>query len=156
MAAWTPAVDESFVTPVTAALAFGGPRRLVVRHLRGAAASCPDSVRLCSQGDAGCVAVCTEARVGDLAARHVVSFAAFIGRPHRDAESGFRRPRQRLLGLPREVQGLIRVFTYMRNSRLNLNEEDGLFSLPGVIRDDLRPFDLLDGTSLHNRTRITR
>jgi hypothetical protein len=44
----------------------------------------------------------------------------------------------------------------MRNSRLNLEDEDGLFSLPGVIRDDLRPFDPLDGTALQNRTRITR
>ena len=47
-------------------------------------------------------------------------------------------------------------YTYMRNSRLNLEDEDGLFSLPGVIRDDLRSFDPLDGTALHNRTRITR
>ena len=45
---------------------------------------------------------------------------------------------------------------YMRNSRLNLHDEDGLFSLPGVIRDDLRAVDPLDGTALHNRTRITR
>jgi hypothetical protein len=43
----------------------------------------------------------------------------------------------------------------MRNSRLNLYDEDGLFSVPGVIRDDLRRFDPLDGTALHNRTRIT-
>ena len=50
---------------------------------------------------------------------------------------------------------LIGVFTYMRNSRLNLYDEDGLFSLPGVIRDDLRPFDPLDGTALQNLTRIT-
>jgi hypothetical protein len=50
---------------------------------------------------------------------------------------------------------LIGVFTYMRDSRLNLYDEDGLFGLPGVIRDDLRPFDPLDGTALHNRTRIT-
>jgi hypothetical protein len=47
-------------------------------------------------------------------------------------------------------------YTYMRNSRLNLEDEDGLFSQPGVIRDDLRPFDPLDGTALQNRTRITR
>ena len=47
-------------------------------------------------------------------------------------------------------------YAYMRNSRLNLEDEDGLFSLPGVIRDDLRAFDPLDGTALHNRTRITR
>ena len=51
---------------------------------------------------------------------------------------------------------LISHYNYMRNSRLNLNDEDGLFSLPGVIRDDLRPFDPLDGTALQNRTRITR
>ena len=50
---------------------------------------------------------------------------------------------------------LIRVFTYMRNTRLNLTDEDGLFSLPGVIRDDLRLSDPLDGTALHNQTRIT-
>ena len=47
-------------------------------------------------------------------------------------------------------------YVYMRNSRLNLDDEDGLFNLPGVIRDDLRPFDPFDGTALHNRTRITR
>jgi hypothetical protein len=46
--------------------------------------------------------------------------------------------------------------TYMRNSRLNLEDEDGLLSQPGVIRDDLRLFDPLDGTALQNRTRITR
>jgi hypothetical protein len=47
-------------------------------------------------------------------------------------------------------------YTYMRNSRLNLEDEDGLLGLPGVIRDDLRPFDPLDGTALQNRTRVTR
>ena len=52
--------------------------------------------------------------------------------------------------------GLISHYSYMRNSRLNLRDEDGLFSLPGVIRDDLRPLDSFDGTALHNRTRITR
>ena len=51
---------------------------------------------------------------------------------------------------------LISHYVYMRNSRLNFEDEDGLFSLPGVIRDDLRPFDPLNGTALHNRTRITR
>ena len=51
---------------------------------------------------------------------------------------------------------LILHYTYMRNSRLNLKDDDGLFSLPGVIRDDLRPFDPLDGTPLQNRTRISR
>jgi hypothetical protein len=50
---------------------------------------------------------------------------------------------------------LVGVFTYMRNSHLNLHDEDGLFSLPGVIRDDLRPLDPLDGTALQNQTRIT-
>ena len=50
---------------------------------------------------------------------------------------------------------LIRHYTYMRNSFLNLKDEDGLFSLPGVIRDDLRPLDPVDGTTLHNRTRIS-
>ncbi|MEP6884863.1 MAG: hypothetical protein ABJC66_08945, partial [Gammaproteobacteria bacterium] len=52
--------------------------------------------------------------------------------------------------------GLILHYTYMWNSRLNIQDDDGLFSLPGVIRDDLRPFDPLDGTALQNRTRITR
>ena len=52
--------------------------------------------------------------------------------------------------------GLISHYSYMRNSHLNLRDEDGLFSLPGVIRDDLRSTDPLDGTALHNRTRITR
>jgi len=47
-------------------------------------------------------------------------------------------------------------YAYMRNSCLNLEDEDGFLSLPGVIRDDLRPFDPLDGTALQNRTRITR
>ena len=51
--------------------------------------------------------------------------------------------------------GLIHHFAYMRSSRLNLDDEDGIFSLPGVIRDDLRPFDPLDGTALQNRTRIS-
>lgn len=50
---------------------------------------------------------------------------------------------------------LILHYTYMRNSRLNLTDEDGIFSLPGVIRDDLRAFDPLDGTALQNRTHIT-
>ena len=52
--------------------------------------------------------------------------------------------------------GLISHYAYMRNSRLNLKDEDGLFSLPGVIRDDLRPFDPFDGTALQNQTRIIR
>jgi hypothetical protein len=51
---------------------------------------------------------------------------------------------------------LISHYVYMRNSRLNLDDEDGLFSLAGVIREDLRMVDPFDGTALHNRTRITR
>ena len=47
-------------------------------------------------------------------------------------------------------------YVYMRNSRMNLDDDDGLFSLPGVIREDLRLIDPYDGTVLHNRTRITR
>ncbi len=50
---------------------------------------------------------------------------------------------------------LVPVFTYMHNSRLNFVDDDGLLSQPGVIRDDLRLFDPLDGvTVLNNRTRI--
>ena len=56
---------------------------------------------------------------------------------------------------PYSGTGLIHHFAYMRSSRLNLDDEDGIFSLPGVIRDDLRPFDPLDGTALQNRTRIS-
>ena len=44
----------------------------------------------------------------------------------------------------------------MRTSRLNLNDKEGLFCLPGVIRDDLRRTDPLDGTALHNRDEHTR
>ena len=47
-------------------------------------------------------------------------------------------------------------YPYMRNSRLNLEDHDGLLSLPGVIRDDLRTTDPLDGTTLNNVTRIVR
>jgi hypothetical protein len=47
-------------------------------------------------------------------------------------------------------------YPYMRNSRLNLVDEDGILSEPGVIRDDLRPVDPIDGTALNNRTRISR
>ena len=46
------------------------------------------------------------------------------------------------------------VYTYMRNSRLNFVDKDGLFSQPGVIRDDLRLYDPFDGTVLNNQTRI--
>jgi hypothetical protein len=50
---------------------------------------------------------------------------------------------------------LVPVYTYMRNSRLNFVDHDGLFSQPGVIRDDLRIYDPLDGvTVLNNQTRI--
>ncbi len=46
------------------------------------------------------------------------------------------------------------VYTYMRNSRLNFVDHDGLFSQPGVIRDDLRRYDPFDGVALHNQTHI--
>ena len=49
---------------------------------------------------------------------------------------------------------LVPVYTYMRNSRLNFVDKDGLFSQPGVIRDDLRLYDPFDGTLLNNQTRI--
>ena len=50
--------------------------------------------------------------------------------------------------------GLILHYTYMRKSRLNLEDDDGLFSQPGVIRDDLRLYDPLDGVALQNQTHI--
>jgi hypothetical protein len=54
------------------------------------------------------------------------------------------------------VPGLVPIYAYMRNSRLNFRDGDGVLSQPGVIRDDLREFDPLDGTTrLHNRTRIS-
>lgn len=57
-------------------------------------------------------------------------------------------------GKPDQTQ--LPEYTYMRNSRLAFVDEDGLFSRPGVIRDDLRVFDPIDGTPrLNNRTRIT-
>jgi hypothetical protein len=49
---------------------------------------------------------------------------------------------------------LVPVFTYMRSSRLNFVDHDGLFSQPGIIRDDLRLFDPFDGGALLNQTRI--
>jgi len=50
---------------------------------------------------------------------------------------------------------LVPEYTYMRNSRLNFVDEDGLFSQQGVVRDDLRLYDPLDGvTLLNNQTRI--
>lgn len=50
---------------------------------------------------------------------------------------------------------LVPEYTYMRNSRLNFVDDDGLFSQQGVIRDDLRLYDPLDGvTLLNNQTRI--
>jgi hypothetical protein len=50
---------------------------------------------------------------------------------------------------------LVPVYTYMHNSRLNFVDRDGLLSQPGVIRDDLRLYDPLDGvTLLNNQTRI--
>ena len=40
-------------------------------------------------------------------------------------------------------------------SRLNIVDRDGLLGRPGVVRDDLRLFDPLDGvTPLNNKTRI--
>ena len=45
-------------------------------------------------------------------------------------------------------------YPYLRNSRMNIEDDDGLFSLPGAIRDDLRLYDPLDGTALLNQTRI--
>jgi hypothetical protein len=50
---------------------------------------------------------------------------------------------------------LVPEYTYMHNSRLNFVDHDGLFSQQGVIRDDLRLYDPLDGvTLLNNQTRI--
>ena len=49
---------------------------------------------------------------------------------------------------------LVPVYTYMRNSRLNFLDHDGLFSQPGIIRDDLRLYDPFDGVALLNQTRI--
>jgi len=49
---------------------------------------------------------------------------------------------------------LVPVYTYMRNSRLNIVDEDGLFRRPGVIRDDFRLYDPFDGVALLNQTRI--
>jgi hypothetical protein len=51
---------------------------------------------------------------------------------------------------------LILHYTYMLHSQLNLEDEDGLFSQPGVIRDDLRAYDPLDGVALLNQTHIRR
>jgi len=50
--------------------------------------------------------------------------------------------------------GLFNHYPYMRNSVVNLVDGDGLFSQPGVIRDDLRTVDPLDGVALLNQTRI--
>jgi len=50
----------------------------------------------------------------------------------------------------------VALFPYMRNSRLTLVDHDGLFSQPGVIRDDLRLYDPLDGAVLLNQTRLRR
>jgi hypothetical protein len=49
---------------------------------------------------------------------------------------------------------LVPVYTYMRNSRLNLVDHDRLLSRPGVIRDDLRLYDPFDGVALLNQTHI--
>jgi hypothetical protein len=49
---------------------------------------------------------------------------------------------------------LVPEYSYMRNSKLNFVDEDGLFSQPGVIRDDLRLYDPFDGVALLNQTRI--
>jgi hypothetical protein len=49
---------------------------------------------------------------------------------------------------------LVLEYSYLRNSRLNFVDEDGLLSQPGVIRDDLRLYDPLDGAALLNQTRI--
>jgi Right handed beta helix region len=51
---------------------------------------------------------------------------------------------------------LVPLYPYMRNSRLNLVDHDGLFSQPGVVRDDLRLYDPFDGVALLNQTRIRR
>ena len=51
---------------------------------------------------------------------------------------------------------LVLQYSYLRNSRLNFVDEDGLFSQPGVIRDDLRPYDPFDGVALLNQTHIRR
>lgn len=49
---------------------------------------------------------------------------------------------------------LVPVYAYMRSSRLNFVDEDGLFRQPGVIRDDLRLYDPFDGVALLNQTLI--
>jgi hypothetical protein len=49
---------------------------------------------------------------------------------------------------------LVPEYTYMRNSTLSFVDHDGLFSQRGVIRDDLRLYDPVDGTALLNQTRI--
>src|SRR5450432_649977 len=49
---------------------------------------------------------------------------------------------------------LVLEYSYLRNSRLNFVDEDGLLSQPGVIRDDLRLSDPFDGAALLNQTRI--
>ncbi len=49
---------------------------------------------------------------------------------------------------------LVPEYAYMRNSRLNIIDEDGLLSQPGVIREDLRLYDPFDGAALLNQTRI--
>ncbi len=47
-------------------------------------------------------------------------------------------------------------YTYLRNTQLTFVDGDGLFSQAGVIRDDLRRYDPVDGTALRNQTRIRR
>jgi hypothetical protein len=49
---------------------------------------------------------------------------------------------------------LVPEYAYMHNSPLNFVDDDGLFSQPGVIRDDLRLYDPLDGTLLNDQTRM--
>jgi hypothetical protein len=50
---------------------------------------------------------------------------------------------------------LVPEYSYLHDSQLNLVDHDGLFNQPGVIRDDLRLLDPLDGvTLLNNHTRI--
>jgi hypothetical protein len=51
---------------------------------------------------------------------------------------------------------LVPEYTYMRNSRLSFDDEDGLLSQLGVIRDDLRLYDPFDGAALLNQTRTRR
>lgn len=55
-------------------------------------------------------------------------------------------------GLP--DPSLVQLYAYMSNSRLNFVDEDGLLNQPGIIRDDLRLFDPVDGDRLNNQTRI--